>query len=33
MLMLVPGDISDRHHKIMNLAYIHDVFAKFTFHI
>ena len=32
MLMLAPGDISDRHHKAMNLAYRHDVFAKFMFH-
>ena len=31
MLMLAPGDISDRHHKAMNLAY-HDVIAKFMFH-
>ena len=32
MLMLAPGDLSDRHHKAMNLAYRHDVFAKFMFH-
>ena len=30
--MLAPGDISDRHHKTMNLAYRDDVIAKFMFH-